>query len=90
MNEKLRILKDSIDQVLTSTTYAEYQQIKRQLAADNQYKMYEFIINNKDKFSDSVYSGAKLKYVYKQSELTVYRRQLDQVFNKILELYNKY
>ncbi len=90
MNEKLRILKASIDSVLDSTTYTEYQSLKQSLELDAQYKMYEFIINNKDKFSANVYAGAKLKYVYKQSELTEYRKQLDSVFTEILKLYDKY
>ncbi len=90
MNEKLLILKDSIDHVMHTNTFIEYQQLKQNLEADAQYQMYKFIINNKDKFSANVYAGAKLKYVYKQSELSEYRRELDQVFNQIIKLYDKY
>lgn len=90
MNEKLQILKDSIDQVVSSDTFADYQSLKQQLEADSQYQMYQFIINNKVKFSANVYAGAKLKYVNKQGELSEYRQQLDQVFTEILKLYDKY
>lgn len=87
MNEKLQILKDSIDHVFISNTYIEYQNLKQQLATDNQYQMYLYIINNKDKFSANVYNSAKLKYVKKQSILVNYRKQLDEVFNELLDLY---
>lgn len=90
MNEKLQTLKVSIDRVLNSQTYADYQALKGDLRLDGQYQMYEFILNNKDKFSASVYTSAKLKYVYKQSRLSPYRRELDKAFNQILKLYDKY
>ncbi len=90
MNEKLQILKDSIDHVFASSTFTEYQSLKQQLAEDRQYQMYKYILNNKTKFSANVYNRAKLKYVNKESCLTVYRQQLDQTFNQILKLYDKY
>lgn len=87
MNERLQILKDSIDHVFTSNTFIEYQSLKNQLANDDQYQVYLYVINNKDKFSTNVYNSAKLKYVNKQSKLNIYRKELDEVFNQLLKMY---
>ncbi len=90
MNEKLLILKDSIDHIINSQTFANYLQLKNEVTMDSQYQMYKYILNNKDKFSTNVINRAKLKYVYKESILDQERKQLDEAFNLILELYNKY
>ncbi len=90
MSEKLLILKDSIDDVLRSNTFAEYKKIKQLLNQDSQVKMYKFIIDNKEKFSVSVVNHAKLKYVYKYSRLREISKQLDKTFNEIIQLYNEF
>lgn len=90
MSEKLLILKDSIDHIIKSETFVNYSRQKDLIENDSQYQMYKYILNNKDKFSTFVINRAKLKYVYKQAVLTEDRKQLDQAFNSILELYNKY
>lgn len=87
MNERLQILKDSIDHVFASDTYIEYQSLKNQVEKDSQYQMYLYIINNKDKFSTKVYNSAKFKFVNKQSDLNMYRKQLDEAFNQLLKMY---
>lgn len=89
MNEKLQILKDSIDQIFASHTFAEYQTIKHELDSDAQFMMYKYVLNNKPKFSTKVYNRAKLKYVNKQMPLKASRKELDQAFNKILSLYDE-
>ncbi len=90
MNEKLQTLKDSIDHVFASNTFIEYQNLKQQLDSDAQYQMYKYILNNKTKFSANVYNRAKLKYVNKESRLKTHRQELDDVFNQLLKLYDKY
>lgn len=88
MNEKLLIIKDSIDQVFQSESFEAYEQLKSQLEEDSQFIMYEYIVNNKHKFSTSVVDSAKLKYVYKQKDIKKYRIMLDNAFNQILKRYD--
>lgn len=90
MSEKLRILKDSVDKVLTSQYFCEYKLELETLANDPQYQMYCFVLNNKEKFSIKVVDDAKLKYIKKEQILNEYRKEIDQVFNELLKLYNKY
>ncbi|WOO87144.1 hypothetical protein RZE82_08505 [Mollicutes bacterium LVI A0039] len=90
MNEKLQILKDSIDAIINSETFLKYQQKQQTLNADAQFQMYKFVVNNKDKFSTDTYNRAKLKYVKCESILSQERLELDQAFNQIIELYHKY
>lgn len=90
MSEKLQILKDSVDLVFTSKLYREYEIHKQILEADSQFKMYNFILNNKTKFSASVYARAKLKYINKQGGIKKYRLEVDEALNHILGLYDKY
>lgn len=90
MSEKALILKASINKVLNSETYRNYTLKKKELNDDSKFKMYKFIVNNKNKFSMDVYNRAKLKYVKCESILKDDRKQLDQAFNKLLELYDQY
>lgn len=90
MSPKLQLLKESIDKVLNSETFASYEQKKLKLAQDSKYQMYKYIINNKPKFSANVYNRAKLKYVNSEQILKEDRKQLDEVFNKLISLYDNY
>lgn len=90
MSEKLRILKDSVDQVLTSEYFYEYKLELKKINDDSQYQMYHFVLNNKEKFSINVVDDAKLKYIKKEQRLNEYRKEIDQIFNQLLKLYNKY
>ncbi len=90
MSEKLQISKDSIDLILSSKTFNEYTNEKQSLELDYSYQMYKYILNNQDKFSVNVINHAKLKYVKKEQRLNQFRKQLDQAFNQILKLYDKY
>lgn len=88
MSEKLLIIRDSIDQVFQSESFAIYEQLKSELEEDSQFIMYEYIVNNKHKFSTSVVDSAKLKYIYKQKNVKKYRIMLDDAFNQILKRYD--
>ncbi len=90
MNEKMQVLKDSIDLILASETFLNYQVQKQLLNEDPKFQMYKYVVNNKEKFSADTYNRAKLMYVKCESVLVQYRIDLDNAFNQIIQLYNEY
>lgn len=89
VRKKLQISKNSIDQILASDIYTEYENLKNKIFEQDEYKQAIEIINNKDKFSTDEYNSAKLSIVKAQSALKPYRKELDEAFNQILKEHDK-